>query len=127
MTDDPRERAEYNRLLCEGKPLLDQRTIEYMSAANKLAQERYENDKSMARLREHLNEYGGDFVFMVILHYMKTTYGWTPAPVLDYNYMHHMTTFLFDVDVDKLEQLVNRKSVESDDDKNDNIMTFKLI
>ena len=75
-----------------------------------------------------------DFAFMAILHYMKTTYGWTPAPVLDCNYMHHMTTFLFDVDVDKLERLVNGKcisgSVEStDEDCNDNNekMSFKLF
>jgi len=132
MTDDPRERAEYNRLFCEGKPLLDQRTIEYMSEANKLDQERYENDESKARLREHLNEYGGDFAFMAILHYMKTTYGWTPAPVLDYNYMHHMTTFLFDVDVDKLERLVDEKSTgnpteaEVENDELDEVMSFRI-
>jgi len=134
INGDSKEQAEYNRLFCEGKPLLNQQIIKYMSAANKLDQERYENDESMTRLREHLNEYGGDFVFGAISYYMNINYGWIPAPVLDYNYMHHMTTFLFDVDVDKLERLVNGKcisgSVESTDEDcnyNNEKMSFKLF
>ena len=48
------------------------------------------------------------------------------------NYMHHMTTFLFDVDVDKLERLVNRKSTgnpteaEVENDELDEVMSFRI-
>lgn len=53
--NNDQEEAEYNRLLCEGKPLFDRRTIEYISTANQLERERYEKDESKARLYELLN------------------------------------------------------------------------
>ncbi len=102
---DAAEYAMYNRLLCEGKPLLDRKTIEYMSAANQLDREQYENDESRTKLYELLNTNADSFVFGAVRHYMNTRHGWIPEPVLGYSHVHQMMTWLFEMDVNKLEQM----------------------
>ena len=106
---DAAEYAMYNRLLCEGKPLLDWQTVEYMSVANQLDRERYEKDESRTRLYELLGTNADNFVFGAVRHYMNTRHGWIPAPVLGYSHVHQMMTWLFEMDVEKLDRLIRTK------------------
>jgi len=106
---DAAEFAQYNRLLCEGKPLLDRQTIAYISAANKLEREQLEKDETKTRLYELLDGNADSFMFGAIRHYMNTRHGWIPSPVLGYSHVHQMMTWLFEMDVDKLDRLMERE------------------
>lgn len=124
LDDDKEEQAKYNRLLREGKPLLDKEKIAYMTAANKLDKERYENDESKARLHELLTTDMNSLVFHTIMHYMDINYNWKPDVVYKTGDSRQLLTHLFDIDVEKVDQLFNAKVMGLDDEDADDTDEF---